>query len=214
MPQLLTRKMAIVLWRGGIPSLKYSTTCHRKLDRCGLNSIFSRKSAATISPLKVILYGCCCNQIRLPHIGISPKKTFRTWIICPAASCCNSCTQHIGLVSRIIRGLDSVLLYVAKVRGSSVWIGTESHSKCLNMGCNDPPDWRAHLCQNLQWTSNVIESVMAVFWSLILVFSARQVMFRPWSLALAKNDKRDTDISISPSFTTWKVKSGKFVSTL
>ena len=33
-------------------------------------------------------------------------------------------TMHIGLVSRIIRGLDSVLLYVVKVRGSSVWIRT------------------------------------------------------------------------------------------
>ena len=31
---------------------------------------------------------------------------------------------HSGLVSRIIRYLDSVLLYVLKVRGSSGWIGT------------------------------------------------------------------------------------------
>ena len=31
---------------------------------------------------------------------------------------------HGGLVSRIIRDFNSVLLYVVKVRGSSAWIGT------------------------------------------------------------------------------------------
>ena len=32
--------------------------------------------------------------------------------------------MHSGLVSRIIRDLESELLYVVKVRGSSGWIGT------------------------------------------------------------------------------------------
>ena len=31
-------------------------------------------------------------------------------------------TLHIGLMSRIIRGLDSVLLYVIKVRGSVIYV--------------------------------------------------------------------------------------------
>ena len=42
--------------------------------------------------------------------------------------------MHSGLVSRIIRDLDSVLLYVVKVRGSSGWIGTVCNQSNMEYG--------------------------------------------------------------------------------
>ena len=41
---------------------------------------------------------------------------------------------HSGLVSRIIRDLDSVLLYVVKVTGSSGWIGTVCNQSNMENG--------------------------------------------------------------------------------
>ena len=54
---------------------------------------------------------------------------------------------HSGLVSRIIRDLDSVLLYVVKVTGSSGWIGQ----------CAINPIWKmddlcTSFCLILPWT--------------------------------------------------------------
>ena len=42
--------------------------------------------------------------------------------------------MHSGLVSRIIRDLDSVLLYVVKVTGSSGWIGTVWNQSIMENG--------------------------------------------------------------------------------
>ena len=42
--------------------------------------------------------------------------------------------MHSGLVSRIIRDLDSVLLYVVKVTGSSGWIGTVCNQSNMENG--------------------------------------------------------------------------------
>ena len=41
---------------------------------------------------------------------------------------------HSGLVSGIIRDLDSVLLYVVKVTGSSGWIGTVCNQSNMENG--------------------------------------------------------------------------------
>ena len=41
---------------------------------------------------------------------------------------------HSGLVSRIIRDLDSVMFYVVKVKGSSGWIGTVCNQSNMENG--------------------------------------------------------------------------------
>ena len=67
------------------------------------------------------------------HITLEEKSKSKNM---PPLSC--TCTKsgalHSGLVLRIKRDLDSVLLYVVKVRGSSGWIETVCNQSNMENG--------------------------------------------------------------------------------